>query len=280
MFRGLFLLAGGLVVLSAGSAHAENAILEQMYGSGVHAYFSQDYVKSHEYLTTAIDGGTKDPRCYFFRGLVYLKLGRSDEAWTDYATGARLESLDSNRFYNVGKALERVQGSARVELEQRRMAARLAALKQSDDIRQQRYEQIEQEQGRVLRLPANTPLPEPVEDAPFAEPAESTPFAEPATQSEPPPAAEPASVENPGKVFDALGKSLGKAFSDLADDSAAATAEDEPFGTPAAEPAADEPFGAPAAEPAAPAAGDPFGTPAAEPAAPAAGDPFGTPATA
>ncbi len=55
MFRGLFLLAGGLVVLSAGSASAENAILEQMYGSGVHAYFSQDYVKSHEYLTTIID---------------------------------------------------------------------------------------------------------------------------------------------------------------------------------------------------------------------------------
>ena len=53
MFRGLFLLAGGLVVLSAGSAHAQNAVLERVYGSGVHAYFSQDYVKSYEYLTTA-----------------------------------------------------------------------------------------------------------------------------------------------------------------------------------------------------------------------------------
>ena len=58
MYRSLSLLAAGMVLLSAVSLHAEEAVLGQMYGSGVHAYFSRDYVKAHECLTTAIEGGS------------------------------------------------------------------------------------------------------------------------------------------------------------------------------------------------------------------------------
>ncbi|KKK57894.1 hypothetical protein LCGC14_3049890, partial [marine sediment metagenome] len=164
MSRGLFLLVGALVVSSAVSARAENAILGQMYGSGVHAYFSQDYVKSHEYLTLAIDGGTKDPRSYYFRGLVYLKLGREEEATADFTKGAKLESRDINRSYNVGKSLERVQGKPRLGLEQHRVEARLAALKRSDEIRQQRYEQIEQGDIHIAELQRMT-MPQLIEQA-------------------------------------------------------------------------------------------------------------------
>ena len=81
MYRSLALLAGGLMCLSAASAQAQDAaVLGQMYGSGVHAYFSGDYVGAHDQLTLAADGGTVDPRCYYFRGLAYLKLGRQEEA--------------------------------------------------------------------------------------------------------------------------------------------------------------------------------------------------------
>ena len=62
MVRNLTLLVGALVLPSAVSLHAEDAVLGQLYGSGVHAFYSRDYLKSHEYLTTAIGGGTQDPR--------------------------------------------------------------------------------------------------------------------------------------------------------------------------------------------------------------------------
>ena len=41
-----------------GSAQTE--ALNELYGSGVHAYFSHDYAKAHEYLTAAVDGGSHD----------------------------------------------------------------------------------------------------------------------------------------------------------------------------------------------------------------------------
>ena len=284
MSRGLFLLVGALVVSSAVSARAENAILGQMYGSGVHAYFSRDYVKSHEYLSLAIDGGTKDPRSYYFRGLVYSKLGREEEATADFTTGAKLECRDINRSYNVGKSLERVQGKSRLALEQHRIEARMIALKRSDEIRQQRYEEIEQQQDRVLRPSAEAALPEPVDNQPFAKPAAEPaidPAAEPAIDPAAEPAFEPVTVENPGKVLDALGGSLGEALmgseEEDGDDDGAAEPAGDMFGPPNGQPADDGPLGdePAAAEPAAePADDSPFDD---EPAAdePADDSPFG-----
>ncbi|MBU4399720.1 MAG: hypothetical protein KKE86_10345 [Planctomycetes bacterium] len=204
------LLAGGLVSLCAATASAGEAVLGQEYGSGVHAFFTGDNIAAHERLTAAIKGGSKDPRAFYFRGLVYLKLGRGPEAAMDFRHGAELESKDLNRFYNVGKALERVQGEARIELERYRVEARMAALEEVERIRKARYEAIRREEARVLREQALAAPEEPIKpapatpaeaDNPFAVPEEENPFAvpekKPAAQPDKKPAAKPPAEENP-----------------------------------------------------------------------------------
>jgi hypothetical protein len=179
MFRSIGLLVGGLVSLAASSLAAQDAVLGQSYGSGVHAYFSGDAMGAYEKLTAAIDGGSKDPRAFYFRGLAYLKLGRGPEAAMDFRKAAELESQDVNRSYNVGKALERVQGSARQELENYRVAARMAALEEAERMRKARYESLRREEERVLREQAAAasdkavrPVPSPAASDPFATPTE------------------------------------------------------------------------------------------------------------
>ena len=313
MYRSLVFFAIGLVCLSASLVSASDAVLEQFYGSGVHAFFSRDYVKAHEYLTTAIDGGSVDPRPYYFRGMAYLKLGRAEEAELDFKKGATKESRDVNKFYNVSKSLERIQGRARLTLEQHRVVARMAARQEAEKLHKARYEQIRQEEGRLLQqqidespaIPATTsaaepagdeafgagPLTEPAAEEPVAkEPADADPFAEEPADADPfaeEPAAEEPAAEEP-----------------IAEE----PAEADPFTD---EPSAEEPAAQPATgkksgifgalgrslgkavgggqdqgdttldempledEPAEPAADEPFGGADDEPAEPAGDDPFG-----
>ncbi|HND54191.1 MAG TPA: tetratricopeptide repeat protein, partial [Pirellulaceae bacterium] len=85
----LWALVGLLLsVFAPQAAPAQNAVLSDLYGRGVHAFFSQKYDRAHELLTAAIDNGSRDPRCYYFRGLSYSRLGRPDEAQADFTKGA------------------------------------------------------------------------------------------------------------------------------------------------------------------------------------------------
>ncbi len=206
MFRIIVLLVGGLAWLGAASTQAQDAVLTQAYGVGVHAYFSGDYVKTYEQLTAVIKGGSKDPRTYYFRGLAGLRLGRTQEAERDFQRGAELESRDANKFYNVSKSLERVQGEGRAALEKHRAEARMAIVKKLERIRKARYEALRREESRVLRQPP--PPPESVEMPDLAVEPAPEPVAEPAADSsadaEEPPAAKPkkeaeekAAEENP-----------------------------------------------------------------------------------
>ena len=105
MYRRVALLLGGVILLGTASLWAQDAVLNHLYGSGVHAYFSNDYARACEFLTSAIDGGTKDPRVYYYRGLTFFQLGRQEEAKLDFQQGAQLEAADVSNFYNVGRAL-------------------------------------------------------------------------------------------------------------------------------------------------------------------------------
>jgi len=184
MFRSLTLLAAALVSLWAASLYADDAVLGQMYGSGVHAYFSRDYVRAYEYLTSAIDGGSTDPRCYYFRGLTYIKLGREPEAGMDFVKGAELESRDVDAVYDVARSLGRIQGGTRLLIERYRVKARLAALKHAEEVHKARYEATRTEEKRVLHPPIETapglpgeasvkpgvqPVPKPVPEKPIPE---------------------------------------------------------------------------------------------------------------
>lgn len=195
MYRRLALLAVGLVFVGGSSLVAQDAILGQMYGAGVHAYFAGDFSQAHKDLTTAVSGGSEDPRCHYFRGLCYLELGREEEAKMDFEAGAELETQDVNKFFNVPGSLERIQGKNRVLLETYRAEGRMIALERERKLRAERYEIFQADQDRVLqeRIDAAPPLPDDAEAPPPAidpfgvetQPAEPTEPAEPAEPTDP-----------------------------------------------------------------------------------------------
>jgi hypothetical protein len=234
MFRRLVWLSAGLAWLTAGSLSADDAVVGQKYGAGVHAYFAGDYTTAYDQLTCAIQGGSKDPRVYYFRGLCYLNLGREPEAIQDFRVGAQQESHDVDKFYNVSKALERVQGSPRVQLETYRVGARMAAFQEAEQLRKDRYEAIQREESRVLRAEP-LPPPEPV-TASTDKPAE--------------PAADPfAGVDN--KPAKPEKKATPPAAAPAAKPPAAKPSAAKPAGKPAGKAASDDPFAPGAAKPAA-----------------------------
>lgn len=187
MFRKLTLVVLGLVLLSGEGSWAQDSVLNEMYGNGVHAYFSGQYADSYEYLSSAISAGSEDPRCYYFRGLSCLRLGRAPDAKIDFEKGAELETVDTDRFYDVSKSLERCQGRARAMLEKYRGAARVQAYQNLERQRFERYERIRRNEPNVILRPvpsgnAGTTDTPPADDA---EP-DAIPDENPADTDEPP----------------------------------------------------------------------------------------------
>jgi len=107
-----------LVGLAVSAIRAEDSLLLELYGQGVHKYFAGDYSQAYELLTKAIDQKTADPRVYYFCGLALDKLGRPDEAKADFERGAKLEAEGNAVQIDIGQALERIQGPIRLKLEQ------------------------------------------------------------------------------------------------------------------------------------------------------------------
>ncbi|MDA1051660.1 MAG: tetratricopeptide repeat protein [Planctomycetota bacterium] len=254
-------VAIGFVVISLLAARptdvvAQDSVLAELYGHGVHAYFAARYQESHEYLTTAIDQGTQDPRTFYFRGLAYTALGRPDEAKADFQKGAELETRGADRVYPVSHSLQRVQGTTRVAIERQRQQARLVARTRTVKASQARYEQLQSAEQQVLRDP-NRPQPADAKELVGTPPAEdaSDPFG--GTAQPAPPAAAPATTIPPAD-----------SGTDLFGDSNTATeampaevstdAETDPFADDA--PATDSAPATEEAKPAEPAA-DPFADP-------------------
>jgi hypothetical protein len=243
-----------LVAISTGPLVAQDAVLAQFYGSGVHQYFAGNYDRAAADLTTAIHGGSKDPRAYYFRALTSLRRGDGASAESDLRKGASLESADVSQFYPVGKSLERVQGADRKMVERHRAIARAEAFQRRHDRDLMRYEQRRRAESQVLRssgamplvkppgpgvAPPPVPGPEPVEDDPFADKPE-TAAAEPAAEK---PAAEPA-ADMPAEPPAAESEPAGDPFSDEPATDAKPADDEKPAEPPAAEPKAgdEDPF--------------------------------------
>jgi len=146
---GLWLL---LATICSTPAAAQDAVLSEFYGSGVHHYFAGNYSQAIADLGAAIDNGSRDPRAYYFRGLAKSRSGYGGDA--DFQTGAALETSDSDQYYPVGKALERVQGSTRMRIERFRALARATAMSQQRRRDAQRYEQLRQRESARNRYSA------------------------------------------------------------------------------------------------------------------------------
>lgn len=232
-----------LAGMSALPGQAQDNVLGELYGQGVHAYFAGDVRTAHEMLTNAIQQGSVDPRCFYFRGLAYARLGRPDESSADFKKGAELEAGNADRVFQISESLQRIQGRSRVQIEKYRQMARLTVRAKAHKVEQARFEQLQNAEQEVLRNPNAKPaakvdaLP-----APPAAAAKNDPFAE-GNQVTPEKAPEkPAAAAAAPAVADPFG-------------AAPATPEAAPTMPPATPPAAEaaDPFGAAPTTPATPA---------------------------
>ena len=268
-------LAIGLAVVAllagrAAPANAQDSVLAELYGFGVHSYFAGQYEDAHEYLTTAVEQGTRDPRVYYFRGLTYTRLGRPDEAKADYMKGADLESSGADRVYPIGRSLQRVQGRSRIEVERHRQKARLVARTRNMKANAARYEQLQNAEGQVLR-DANRPPPAAAQDlvGQPADDAANDPFADDAPEETPQPAPQRPAPDAGGDLF---GDAPAEPAAPTTPEPAPAAGEDDPFGDAPA-PAEDDPFGDPG-DSSDDAMDDPFGDAPADDGMSADDDPF------
>ena len=237
------LLALVVFVAFEHTAQAQNAILAQLYGQGVHAYYSGDSMKAYDLLSKAIDGGSKDPRAFYFRGLTAVSSGREFESETDYRAGAELEAK-GNFGPSEGQALSRIQGSHRMKIESMRQQAQFEHQAAAADRSKARYQGIEAASGSVLSEPPAAAQPNrrpaPPATPPAAASAGSDPFANNSASGQ-------AKVDSK----DVLPDAATDPFADDAAPAAAgakepAAAGEDPFGGAGDAPAAtgDDPFGA------------------------------------
>lgn len=115
--------AAATFISAVSTAVAQDAAL-QMYGEGLHAYFDGEYESAFDLFTDAIELGPQDPRPYYFRGLTLIKVDRADAAEEDFNRGAELEAKSGTASSEVNKALTRIQGKIRIELQKHRRKAR------------------------------------------------------------------------------------------------------------------------------------------------------------
>ena len=151
----------------ANFVHAQDP-LDEMYGQAVHSFFRGDAWNAEALLNEVIEAGSQDPRAYFFRGLCRSNLG-IDVSNSDFEKAAQLE-IDGKKVVNVGKALERIQGQARIAIEKSRSKARLTSRAQLLEIQRTRYEEMQRSggsaQGGIVVPPRMDPAPNPSVFAP------------------------------------------------------------------------------------------------------------------
>lgn len=189
MLRGV--IAAVLAGVCLGPSSADDLLLSQLYGSGVHLYFAGDAGAAEQSFARAIQMGSTDPRCYYYRGLSLLRTGQEKQAAEAFSKGAALESTQTDRIYSISRALERVQGPERLALERYRIEARRAAQVQRDAERARRYRRMVEQMPRPAARGTDVIPPE---VAPEDMPSDDTARSRGTAPRGAPPAARPASA--------------------------------------------------------------------------------------
>ena len=285
-------VAGFVLLTSNGLAEGQDRIVRELYGQGVHAYFAGDSETALVRLNSAIEQGNRDARCYYFRGLAHDMLGNSESAQSDFQTGALREAQNPNAS-PIGRSLERIQGTIRLQLEAERQAARVAVHNQRKLIEQVRYEEFQQGEKQVLQptdprklVPPDLPATDDSGDDPFNADDGGLPLGSGPVEKAPSRDSDNAGIDQPKQNppepanVDPLGKGNPDPFDDTGDAPAepAADPSGKEGGTPADDPFAEEgleaeedPFGKTEDTP----AEDPFGEDGDTPAENPFEDPFG-----
>ncbi len=234
-----------IIIAVAGSRiFAAEKTAAELYGQGVHAYFAHDYDSAIALLSASIKKNSSDPRAYYFRGLAHASQQGTDAGLADFAKGADLETNPTDeRLYGVNSALQRIQGSLRLTLEQQRTAARLAAAERKKKQDRIKYEQLKRREDVVLYKP-NQPIKSIDLKLPPVDLGGQDPFATGAAFSggKQVGTVAPAVVEPSADAMESPAESEGEKprdpFSDPGAKPAAPKKSDNPFGdmTPAEEP--------------------------------------------
>ena len=166
----------GLWVPSA--TEAQSYYLNQSYGQGVHTFYRGNYQAAERLFDDVINQGLNDPRAYYFRAFTKLRRGDRWGAESDIRQGAGLEVNGAGTF-EIGLALERVQGPARLQFESLRRDAVVAA----QQSRAGSYEGGRQpslpprlDEREYLRQPASPERTQPPADLGPAAPDQGDPF--------------------------------------------------------------------------------------------------------
>jgi hypothetical protein len=172
------------LTLTASLATAQTRAIDDAVGRGISAYFQGQHVAVEQFMTAAINAGSRDPQTLYFRGLARWQLGQREEAQADFAQGAQLEAVSPGMYRTSARSLERVQGSARTALQQARQAARVSSTSQREKERLARFD-LQSGQGasgEKVATPsavAATATPETPADDPFAPKKTPMPAADP-----------------------------------------------------------------------------------------------------
>lgn len=154
---GMALVASWVVALPTALCAQNWDTANKLYDRGVQAYFAGRPYEAEALLSLAIGENPDDPRMYYFRAFSRLQSGRVAEARDDMQIGASLEAQRPQR-YAVGMALERVQGSQRLMLEQFRRQALTGAAALREQLNRERDQQIAARDREVLRERVVIPL--------------------------------------------------------------------------------------------------------------------------
>jgi hypothetical protein len=254
MFR--FIISVPILLCHVVLAGAQTQYVMETYGDGVHAFNRSEYQRARSQFDKAISNGASDPRVYYFRAVTHLQNGDQGSAEQDIHTGAAYE-LEGRGTYDIGRALERVQGPHRLEFEAMRREAKMALSGRTTS----------QPRAFGLPLPTDRPLADElplqapaIPDDPFsddddvASDASDLDLAEPSDtlQDEvgPEPADDPAmpedAVEEAPLEEDPFGETPeadDDPFAEEAADSAAQGMDDAPADGDADDPFGDDPFG-------------------------------------
>jgi len=146
----LIVIAAVYAASSRSAIAADSRDLRAIYGRGVHALFAGKLQQAEQYFSQTIAAGSTDPRVYYFRSIVRLRLSRRFEAENDMRIGATLEARNPGYRHAISNALQRVQGSGRATLEKFRRQARLDRAQQLRAQSRNRYEQLKKRSTAVL----------------------------------------------------------------------------------------------------------------------------------
>ena len=112
---------------------------DELFGRGLTAFHNGQMEQAVEIFSELIDDKTTDPRPYYFRGLVFLRSGRPEQAEADFNAGAQLEANNNIRTYPINKSLQFVQGADRLKLEQFRTDAQRKRKEMRQKVLELRY---------------------------------------------------------------------------------------------------------------------------------------------